>query len=140
VTTLILLDINLVIAVMFGLLAARSSLSRAERKAVQVRQQPLDPARGASHLLPLFRSGTSFCATGTATADRSFADSGLDSGVAGHGLPLPIWTFQASTPCNKSASSASAVSALEAAWDHTGRKHCVSTTCTNPILDHLRVR
>jgi len=97
------LDINLVIAVMFGLLAARSSLSRAERKAVQVRQQPLDPARGASHLLPLFRSGTSFRATGTATADSSFADSGLVSGVAGHGLPLPIWTFQASTPCNKSA-------------------------------------
>jgi hypothetical protein len=50
-TTLILLDINVVIAVMFGLLAARSSLSRAERKAAQVQQQPLDPARGASHLL-----------------------------------------------------------------------------------------
>ena len=46
-TTLILLGINLVIAIGFGLLAARSSPSRAEREALQVRQQSLDAARGA---------------------------------------------------------------------------------------------
>jgi hypothetical protein len=46
-TTLVLLGINLMIAVTFGLLAMRSSPSRAEREALQVRQQSLDPARGA---------------------------------------------------------------------------------------------
>jgi hypothetical protein len=46
-TTLILLAINLIIAVTFGLPAARSSPSRAEREALQVRQQSLDAARGA---------------------------------------------------------------------------------------------
>ena len=46
-TTLILLGINLIIAVTFGLLAARSSPSHAEREALQVRQQSLDAARGA---------------------------------------------------------------------------------------------
>ena len=46
-TTLILLGINLIIAVTFGLLAARSSPSGAEREALQVRQQSLDAARGA---------------------------------------------------------------------------------------------
>ena len=46
-TTLILLGINLIIALAFGLLAMRSSPSRAEREALQVRQQSLDAARGA---------------------------------------------------------------------------------------------
>ena len=46
-TTLILLGINLVIAIAFGLLAARSSPSLAEREALQVRQQSLDAARAA---------------------------------------------------------------------------------------------
>ena len=46
-TTLILLGINLIIAIPFGLLAVRSSPSRAEREALQVRQQSLDRARGA---------------------------------------------------------------------------------------------
>jgi len=46
-TTLILLGINLIIAIPFGLLAVRSSPSRAEREALQVRQQSLDAARGA---------------------------------------------------------------------------------------------
>ena len=46
-TTLILLGINLIIAITFGLLAARSSPSRAEREALQVRQQSLEAARGA---------------------------------------------------------------------------------------------
>jgi len=45
-TTLILLGINLIIAIAFGLLAARSSPSLAEREALQVRQQALDAARG----------------------------------------------------------------------------------------------
>jgi len=49
-TTLILLGINLIIAVTFGLLAVRSSPSRAEREALQVRQQSLDAARGALSL------------------------------------------------------------------------------------------
>jgi hypothetical protein len=46
-TTLILLGINLVIAAVFGLLAARSSPGHAEREALQVRQQALDAARGS---------------------------------------------------------------------------------------------
>ena len=75
VTTLILLDINLVIAVMFGLLAARSWLSRAAKPCRFGSSRSILHAE-PSHLLPLFRSGTSFCATGTATADRLFADSG----------------------------------------------------------------
>jgi hypothetical protein len=45
-TTLILLGINIIIAIPFGLLAVRSSPSRAERDALQVRQQSLDAARG----------------------------------------------------------------------------------------------
>ena len=56
-TTLILLGINLIIAVTFGLLAARSSPSRAEREALQVRQQSLDAARGALSLAALVPVG-----------------------------------------------------------------------------------
>ena len=46
-TTLILLGINLLITAVFGLLAARSSPSHAEREALQVRRQALDAARGS---------------------------------------------------------------------------------------------
>ena len=56
-TTLILLGINLIVAVTFGLLAARSSPSRAEREALQVRQQSLDAARGALSLAALLPVG-----------------------------------------------------------------------------------
>jgi hypothetical protein len=56
-TTLILLGINLIIAVTFGLLAVRSSPSRAEREALQVRQQSLDAARGALSLAALVPVG-----------------------------------------------------------------------------------
>ena len=45
--TLILLGINLVIAVVFGLLAARSSPGHAEQEARRIRQQALDAARGS---------------------------------------------------------------------------------------------
>jgi uncharacterized membrane protein len=45
--TLILLGINLVIAVVFGLLAARSSPGHAEQEALRIRQQALDAARGS---------------------------------------------------------------------------------------------
>jgi hypothetical protein len=45
--TCILLGINLVIAAIFGLLAARSSPAHAEREALRVRQQALDAARGS---------------------------------------------------------------------------------------------
>src|SRR5690348_8928180 len=45
-TTLILLGINLIIAIPFGLLAVRSSPSRAEQEALQVRQQSPDAAWG----------------------------------------------------------------------------------------------
>jgi len=51
-STLILLGINLVIAIPFGLLAVRSP-SPAEREALQVRQQSLDAARGALSLAAL---------------------------------------------------------------------------------------
>jgi len=56
-TTLILLGINLVIAIAFGLLAARSSPSLAEREALQVRQQSLDAARAALSLAALLPVG-----------------------------------------------------------------------------------
>jgi uncharacterized membrane protein len=56
-TTLILLGINLVIAIVFGLLAARSSPSLAEREALRVRQQSLDAARGALSLAALIPVG-----------------------------------------------------------------------------------
>ena len=55
--TLILLGINLIIAIPFGLLAARSSPSHAEREALQVRQQSLDAARGALSLAALVPIG-----------------------------------------------------------------------------------
>jgi hypothetical protein len=56
-TTLILLGINFIIAIPFGLLAVRSSPSRAERDALQVRQQSLDAARGALSLAALVPVG-----------------------------------------------------------------------------------
>jgi hypothetical protein len=56
-TTLILLGINLVIAIAFGLLAARLSPSRAEHEALQVRQQSLDAARGMLSLAALVPFG-----------------------------------------------------------------------------------
>lgn len=46
-TTFILLGINLVIAAVFGFLAARSSPGHAEQEALRVRQQALDAARGS---------------------------------------------------------------------------------------------
>ncbi len=45
--TLILLGVNLVIAGIFGLLAARSSPGHAEQEALRVRRQALDAARGS---------------------------------------------------------------------------------------------
>lgn len=45
--TLILLGINLALATVFGLLAARSSPGHAEQEALRVRQQALDAARGS---------------------------------------------------------------------------------------------
>jgi len=56
-TTLILLGINLIIAFTFGLLAARSSPSRAELEALQLRQQSLDAARGALSLAAIVPVG-----------------------------------------------------------------------------------
>jgi hypothetical protein len=45
--TLILLGVNLVIATIFGVLAARSSPGSTEQEALRVRRQALDAARGA---------------------------------------------------------------------------------------------
>lgn len=45
--TLILLGINLVVAAIFGFLAARSSLGHTEREALRVRRQALEAARGS---------------------------------------------------------------------------------------------
>lgn len=45
--TLILLGINLVIAAVFGLLAARSSPGHTEQEALRLRRQALDAARGS---------------------------------------------------------------------------------------------
>jgi hypothetical protein len=44
--TLILLGVNLVIAALFGVLAARSSPGHTEQEALRVRRQALDAARG----------------------------------------------------------------------------------------------
>jgi hypothetical protein len=46
-TTLILFGINLVIAAVFGVLAARSAPGHGEQEALRVRQQALDGARGS---------------------------------------------------------------------------------------------
>ena len=56
-TTLILLGINLIIAIPFGLLAVRSWPSRAELEALQLRQQSLDAARGALSLAAIVPVG-----------------------------------------------------------------------------------
>ena len=56
-TTLILLGINLIIAGIFGVLAARSSPDRAEREALQVRRQALEAARGTLSLAALIPIG-----------------------------------------------------------------------------------
>jgi hypothetical protein len=45
--TLILLGVNLVLAAIFGILAARSSSSRAEREALDVRRRALHEARSS---------------------------------------------------------------------------------------------
>lgn len=45
--TLILLGVNLVVAGLFGLLAARSSPGHAEREALRVRRDALDAVRGS---------------------------------------------------------------------------------------------
>jgi hypothetical protein len=50
--TLVLLGVNLVIASVFGLLAARSSPGHAEREAQRVRRQALDAALGSSGWSP----------------------------------------------------------------------------------------
>jgi hypothetical protein len=47
VSTLILLGINLAIAAVFGVLAARSAASHTEQEALQVRQRALEAARGS---------------------------------------------------------------------------------------------
>jgi len=56
--TLILLGINLGIAVIFALLAARSSPGHAEREALQLRRQALDAARGMLSLATLVPAGS----------------------------------------------------------------------------------
>jgi hypothetical protein len=56
-STLILLGVNFVIALPFGLLAARSAPSRAERQALEVRQRALDATRGALSLAALVPVG-----------------------------------------------------------------------------------
>lgn len=56
-TTLILLGINLVIAGICAVLAAKSSPSRAEREALHVRQQALDAARGTLSLAAMVPVG-----------------------------------------------------------------------------------
>ena len=58
VAMLILLGINLVIAVVLGVLAARSSPSYTEREALRVRREALDGARGTLSItaaVPLLR-------------------------------------------------------------------------------------
>ena len=84
-TTLILLGINLIIAVTFGLLAARSSPSRAEREALQVRQQSLDAARGALSIAALVRSGTPFCGTDATTRLIARSQPVVSTAVLGNG-------------------------------------------------------
>lgn len=56
--TLILLGINLLIAAVFGLLAARSTPSRTEQEALRVRRQALDAARGSLAFATLVPTAT----------------------------------------------------------------------------------
>jgi 6,7-dimethyl-8-ribityllumazine synthase len=57
--TLILLGIDLVIAVVFGVLALRSSPGHVEREAIRVRRDALDAARGALSLAAALPVATS---------------------------------------------------------------------------------
>jgi hypothetical protein len=71
--TLILLGVNLVLAAIFGLLAARSSPSRAERDALDVRRRALHEARSSlalGALVPV--AGALLRSRGSDTAKRSF--------------------------------------------------------------------
>jgi hypothetical protein len=52
--TIILLAINLLIAGVFGLLAARSSPSNTEREALRLRREAMDMARGALSITAAF--------------------------------------------------------------------------------------
>lgn len=56
--TLILLGINLLIAAVFGLMAARSTPSRTEQEALRVRRQALDAARGSLAFATLVPTAT----------------------------------------------------------------------------------
>ena len=177
VTTLISLGIKLVIAVMFGLLAARSSSSRTEREALQVRQQSPDAARGGLSLAALvpvenaflrhwrnncrslvrrqrmrFRCKPATLPLPTASLSAILSSSlvarfrtprGLPSGYRSDrgGMAVPARDVSSQYALQQVYTTAPApFPVLEAAWDHTGRKHWISTKCTNPILDHLRVR
>jgi len=102
VTTLISLGIKLVIAVMFGLLAARSSSSRTEREALQVRQQSPDAARGGLSLAALVPVENAFLRHWRNNCRSLVRRQRMRFRCKPATLPLPIWTFQASTPCNKS--------------------------------------
>ncbi len=71
--SLIMLGVNLVIAAIFGLLAARSSPSRHETDAVEIRQRALREARGSvalSAVIPL--AGALLRARGDKPGRRSF--------------------------------------------------------------------
>ena len=57
--TLILLGIDLVIAVVFGVLALRSSPGHVEREAIKVRRDAFDAARGALSLAAALPVATS---------------------------------------------------------------------------------
>lgn len=63
-TTLILLGINLVVAAVFGVLAARSSPGHAEQEALQVRQQALGAARGSLLLTAAVPAATTLLGLG----------------------------------------------------------------------------
>lgn len=56
--TAILLGINLLIAIVLGMLAARSSPGQTEREALHVRQQALERARGALAFTAIFPAGS----------------------------------------------------------------------------------
>ena len=71
-TTLILLGINLVVAAVFGLLAARSSPGHAEQEARRVRQQALDAARGSVFITAAVPAATSLLGFGRRGGRRGF--------------------------------------------------------------------
>jgi hypothetical protein len=72
VATLILLGVNLIIAGIFGVLAARSPPGHVEREALRVRRQALEAARGSMAFTAVVPLATTLMRRGRSGRSRSW--------------------------------------------------------------------